>query len=116
MATWPATLPDPLVNGYSEKYPADQRLRTKMDKGPAKVRRRFSAGVRPFTVKYKLTAAQATTLETFVETTLSGGTLSFDWTQPRTSASVSARIVTGPDYEGDENDHYIATLTLEVLP
>ncbi len=45
MATWPATLPAPALSSLRET-PPDNLIRTQMDKGPAKVRRRTTANVR----------------------------------------------------------------------
>jgi hypothetical protein len=83
------------VDGYEEQL-ADTSLRTQMDAGPAKVRRRFTAGVTTFQVSLPMTTAQVATFETFFSTTIAGGALAFDWVHPRTRAAVSMRIVTPP--------------------
>lgn len=116
---WPLTLPQrPLSSGYSEK-PGSNILRTPMDAGPAKMRRR---GTRPDTITctYLLTAAQIATLETFCETTIQG-TARFGWPHPRTTSAVEARLV--PDGEGSlyslapvSRDSWLMTANFEVLP
>ncbi|MBU1567721.1 MAG: hypothetical protein KJ630_19115 [Proteobacteria bacterium] len=116
MATWPATLPQvPLVNGYSEK-PANNSIRSKMDVGPAKSRRRISAGVREHKASYLLTSAQLTTFETFYETTLLSGSEKFTWIHPRTKVSGEWRIKALPEWSPLGNGWYGLTLELELLP
>ena len=79
MAAWP-TLPAPLINTFKESTP-DNLLRSSTDKGPAKIRRRSTAGVRPISFTLHLTPAQVNTLEIFYVTTLVSGAQEFDYTQ-----------------------------------
>ena len=74
MSDWPAApFPQvPLVEGYDEAAPSTT-VRTKMDAGPPKVRRRYTAGVRNFGIMLDLTLAQVETLDAFYVTTLHGG-------------------------------------------
>lgn len=57
MATWPANLPAPLRRGY-EINPDDPILRTQMDAGPDRVRRRFTAIPSRIPVRWSFTRAQ----------------------------------------------------------
>lgn len=57
MAAWPATLPAPLLSGYSLQL-ADNVARTDMDSGPGRARRRSAARNDRVTVAWVLTAAQ----------------------------------------------------------
>lgn len=76
---WPATLPDaPILSGYSEKD-QDQQLRTAMDIGPPKVRRRFTAYTTECTINLKLTTALKDTLMNFYNVTTQAGSLPFNW-------------------------------------
>ncbi|NNG04360.1 MAG: hypothetical protein HKM95_09700 [Inquilinus sp.] len=116
MPVWPAALPqDVLIAGYSEEVP-ETTIRTQMDAGPAKVRRRFSAGVRKFAVTVALTRAQVQILDDFYLTDLQGGALRFDWTHPRTLAAVQFRFLTAPRYASQSQIDWLAQLQLEVLP
>jgi len=114
---WPSTLPqDFLVDGYSEGI-ADVRLRSQMDVGPAKVRRRSSAGVRPLSGNMNLTGEQLSALETFINVTTQGGTLAFTFPDPRSDGDLLCRFsenmptwtIVGPNI-------YSVSLQLEVLP
>ena len=112
---WPVTLPQLPDIGLQETAP-DLVLRTEMDAGPAKVRRRFTAGVREFrTTVSPLTAAQVQTLDDFFVNDLTG-VLPFDWQIPRSGATVEMRFVEPPRYDAIDPTFYRASLSLEVLP
>lgn len=86
---WPNTLPQYVErSGYAEK-PGDNTIETPVDAGPAKVRRRFTADVRRFTVALKMSAAQCDTFEAFWRDDLLQGALPFDWVHPRTRAATT---------------------------
>ena len=73
MAAWPSDLPQkPLVQGFSET-PPNLLTRSPMDIGPAKVRRRSTAGVTVLQCVFRLTTTQRASLLTFWQTTLAGG-------------------------------------------
>lgn len=114
MPTFP-TLPNPRASTYSEETP-DVLIRTQMDAGVAKVRPRFSSGVTMIKYHLFLSAAQVTTLDTFYRTTVSNGSLTFDYTHPRTAASVTARFVKPPNYVVNDHGYYSADIEIEVLP
>ena len=115
-ATWPSDLPDvPLVRGYEES-PPDLALRTEMDTGPDKTRRRTTAGPREFAVQFRLTPAQLTTLDTFFVDTLKSGTLRFDFTHPRTGNTFEFRFVGPPSYRALDSARYRVQATLELMP
>ncbi|EWY36780.1 hypothetical protein N825_25435 [Skermanella stibiiresistens SB22] len=83
VATWPAYLPAfPLREGYGEQLGRNV-IRSAMDSGPAKLRRRGSAAPDPVALVLLLTTEQVTTFETFFRATLKDGTERFAWTDPR---------------------------------
>ena len=115
---WPVSLPPMPLTQYAETDGA-LIMRSPMDAGPAKLRRR---GARPATlsVAYILTSAQVETLRTFVLTTLKG-TARFDFVHPRTRSTVEVRIVPGQDGELFSvgyvaKGHWSVGLSLEVMP
>lgn len=117
--TWPATLPTaPLARGYQEILP-DNTLRSDMDKGPAKVRQR---GQRPrmFDVEMTLDVTQISALDTFLTTTTAEGTLRFEWTHPRTDATIECRFVPSSGgmivFDNPRGAYMDATFRLEVMP
>ena len=116
MPQWPATLP-PLneISGFNERQPKNT-LRTPMDAGPAKVRRRFTAGVRPLQGRMLMDADQIEILDSFYINDLASGSLKFDITHPRTGAAASARFVEEPDWTHLSGPYYTVALQLEILP
>lgn len=115
MTTWPATLPAPLLAGYQETL-ADNTLRSQMDKGPDKVRRHTTANVRPLSFSLVLTATQLSALIAFYNTTTLGGSLAFDFTDIRTSETLSCRFSTPPVFSPVGGGPYTVNISLEVLP
>lgn len=84
MATWPSTLPQrPLRDGYQEQLETVV-LRTSMDQGPAKQRKRFTAAVKPYDVSFLMTKTQLETFISFYEDDISYGSIVFDFPEPRT--------------------------------
>lgn len=116
MASWPATLPQlPLAADHAEA-PPDIVLRTQMEVGPAKLRRRTTAGASPLTAGFILNETQVATLRTFYESTLSGGALPFDWLHPRTGAAISCRFLEPPGQSAPSAGFYHVICRLEVMP
>jgi hypothetical protein len=86
-AQWPASLPQSyLLIGQTEQAP-NLMLRTQMDAGPAKTRKRFTAGVRMLRVRWLMTRAQKDTFDAFYRETLGGGALRFDYRRQDQDAS-----------------------------
>lgn len=115
---WPATLPQSPQKGYTETGGV-MVIRTPMDSGPAKQRRR-GAATKSMDLSFIMTDAQVVTLQDFVETTILG-TARFGFPHPRTKTTVEARIV--PQQEGVlYNLTYLApgywtvAAKLEILP
>lgn len=116
MPSWPAILPTaPLNDGFRETMPVTT-VRTDMEAGPTKVRRRTTAGVRKLTLAYLLTKAQVETLENFVAGDIAGGALSFTFSHPRTSTLVNCRFARLPEYATLNGGFFKTSFELEVLP
>lgn len=117
--TWPTSLPQtPLLNGYAESKNINT-IRTPMDNGPAKTRRR-SALPTPIQCAFNMTATQVATLEDFVKNTLFG-VRRFNFTHPRLRTSVEARIVPGSDGKYYDlsplgGGMWHVSLAMEILP
>lgn len=96
--TWPTTGSFPQVpqKGFTESIGVSV-IRSPMDAGPAKQRRR-SVGVNTMDLSFILTTAQTVTLENFIKNTLNG-VKRFSFPHPRTSATIEARIVPSGESE-----------------
>ena len=75
MANWPNTLPKPALSGYSVE-PQNAVLKTQMEAGPNRYRKRYTTV--PVDIKggLTLTAAQMAVFKTFYQTTINQGA---DW-------------------------------------
>jgi hypothetical protein len=120
MPTWPSTLPQNQFIGLTEQR-QDPRLRTQMDAGPAKMRRRYTATVRTFSVPIELNGTQRQAFDTFWITDTQEGSLSFSWTDPVTDSAVTFRFVSPPQWTlqaggATASRLWRAQLDLEILP
>jgi hypothetical protein len=117
MASWPGTLPDFVtVDGFQETMPSNV-IRTGMDVGPPKLRRRATSAPRLINCTQIMTGSQITDLETFYITTLVGGTQQFTWKNPRTAGAVTTmRFVDPPSYSSaGGGSYYQVNYKLEIL-
>lgn len=96
MVDWPSELPQyPLADGWRETGP-DNVVRTPMDVGPAKVRRRSTSAPWTATAAFRLTAAQLATFRAFLAVDLADRSLSYDWAHPVSGADATWRITEPP--------------------
>lgn len=118
--TWPGTLPQRVEKGYTESRGV-LIIKTSMDAGPAKMRRR---GQKPdmLNVSFLMTTTQITDLETFVNDVLKG-VARFGFPHPRLTPTtyVETRLVpqdSGTLYSVDyvAPGYYKVAMQLEILP
>lgn len=117
MPVWPAELPQKVLqDGYSEILP-DPSIRTSMEQGPPKVRRRSTGVVRKFGVALPLmTGEQTDIFENFFENECSFGSIAFDWVHPRKGTAASCRIIGGSVSIAPMGANFRVSFELEVLP
>lgn len=120
-AAWPASLPQsPFLPVTDQRQTAV--VRTSMDAGPPKMRRRFTAAVRQITLGMFLTGAERAVFDAFFATTLEEGALPFTWTDPVDDSSVDLRFVEPPAFTLVRPDSaasgrlWSASFKLEILP
>lgn len=76
--SWPGTLPqNTLYESWGVESLYDEPIKTEMEDGPPKMRRRSLTNWSKVSVAYKMTAAQLQTFKTFVQTTLGHGSSMF---------------------------------------
>jgi hypothetical protein len=114
---WPATLPQvPLSATYEEQGP-ECAIRTPMEFGPAKIRRRYSIGISEITAEIICTHEQVQTLDTFYWETHRAGEIPFEWIHYLTGNTERFRLREPPRYEAVENQElWRVRLSLEMLP
>lgn len=115
MPTWPALLPAPALNTLTES-PPNNVIRSNMDKGVAKTRRRTTASTRPISFSMVLTPAEITILDSFYADDTFSGSEEFTFTHPRTLATHTARFLEPPSWNEREGVCYGAGVQLELLP
>ena len=90
---WPSTLPQvALLDGYGETFP-DTIYRSPMEFGPAKSRRRTSAGIRHISWPIILTSAELDILYDFYNDTLLGGNIPFEHYHPRNNEGLERNLL-----------------------
>jgi hypothetical protein len=115
--TWPATLPQEPSETSFKETPPDLIVRSEMDAGPDKVRKRYTAGVRLFEVEYLFLPDQMTAWESFYENEISDGVLPFTYPHPRKwGTTISVRLRDVPQYKHEGAGVFRLTLNLEQLP
>ena len=117
MPSWPTSLPQQLSQrGYRESL-ADNVIRTSVDVGPEKRRKRFTAAVRPLSGSMTMTSAQLDTMMTFYNDSIASGALAFDFKAPRDQANtVSVVFRQPPSWTNRGGDSYAVTLEMEIQP
>jgi hypothetical protein len=114
--TWPTTLPQCLeVAGYSSAEP-DLLLRTPMEAGPAKQRRRSTWDARPVSGRITVTKAQLAAFQAFFKSSTFSGGIRFTWVDPETGDPAEMRFVSSPTWTAHGADKFLVALDLEILP
>ena len=96
--TWPSTLRGFFLKDGFQEVPPKNVIRTQMDVGPAKVRRRTTSNVRTYNCKIFLTMTLVATFDTFFVTTTRSGSLTILLKHPRTKVDGTFRFVGEPQY------------------
>ena len=117
MAAWPGTLPAlPDQDTYIEKVP-NLLIRSSMDIGPAKIRKRMTANTREHTVTLQLDATQLAAFDTFFITDCSAGAIPFTWVRARDGAAKTFRFGEQlPEYRNIGSTIWSVSFTMEELP
>ena len=120
MPDWPSSLPQKfLARGYAEQAP-NNVLRTSMDQGPDKRRRRASDAPWVFTGLMRLTGTQLEAWHTFYYDTIKE-TGDFTFPHPRSGSPITVSVANNaesapPVRAINGNDRYELSLALEWSP
>ena len=93
---WPGSIPQNVNLGGFGLEVGETLIRTEMETGPTKVRRRFTDSVDAVACSMWLTLAQYTTFRNFYDVTLNGGAERFEFTDPITEVLTEYRFKTPP--------------------
>ncbi len=117
VAVWPADLPQsPLVGGFQETLP-QLGIRTTMDLGPAKTRRRYTAGVTRWAIAFRFSETNRRSFLVFWKDTLEGGTQPFILPHPLTAEQLTCRIIGEPTFTPlSRGMFWNADMNIEILP
>jgi hypothetical protein len=122
--TWPAGLTrTPRVSSLSEEAP-DVLVRSEVDVGPPKLRRRFTGDRRKFTVELDLMRSEVAIFDAWFlnnSTGAGGGSRSFAWKHPRLGTAADFRFLSVPTYRpraprGDGTEWWLVAFDVEMLP
>jgi hypothetical protein len=95
------------------------RIRTKMDTGPAKLRKRATAVPKEFDIELRVNKAQLGTWDDWWENTSAAdyGTEEITWLHPRKDTEAVFRFVTEPVYTALSGDKlWTITFRMEIMP
>ena len=115
---WPAQLPQELSqSGYQEGL-ASNIIRSQVDSGPEKRRKRFTAATRPLQGQMQMTRAQLNTLETFFNETVNYGANAFDFPKPgfEDGSTYCVAFRAPPNWINVGGDVYRVSLDFEIQP
>lgn len=116
MATWPASVPFLNSVPTTVSGPHQSVLRSAMDVGPAKARRRMTTGVYTITGRTRpMTEAQRDTFLAFHDSTLAGGVLPFQATDP-VGGGVKTFRITGPYALERNGGGFVLQMSVEIVP
>lgn len=113
MVAWPSQF-CPLIDTFQES-PPQNTIRSEMDVGPAKVRRRTTANIRPIAFRMYLLPDDVAVMDDFFLNQTYSGSEVFDFIHPRTKESVQARFTEPPQYS-NRSRGYDVSVSLEILP
>lgn len=116
MATWPVSLQSRSNQSGFSYVVGETTLRSDMDIGPAKVRRRTTRPVDTMRYSINVTQAEYQTLYDFYDITTNGGVETFDMQNPITGNSMVCRFKGPPEFTPISGTTFLARFDLEVMP
>ncbi len=113
---WPSTLQQCLSADNFGIAKGATTIRSDMDIGPQKVRRRFTKGVDTYSASIYLTNAQYLIFENYYDVTLNGGATPLIFPHPITQVPTIFRFKDEPQYRPIGGLNWTVSFTWEKLP
>ena len=113
---WPSNLPSCFILGTQSESFGDGRLRSEVDMGPSKVRRRSTAMPGSLSGVLRMTGDHLSTLRAFVQNALIGGTLPFNFPSPNDGSTLLVRFASLPSWSRTTGRIFEVSIDLEVMP
>lgn len=114
--TWPISLQSKLNEDSFGLNPGDTTIRSDMDVGPAKVRRRMTKATDTLTCSIDVTTGEYSTFMLFYDTTLNGGVNRFDFDHPITGVPTEFRFAGPPQIRSIGGGNFRVSMAWEILP
>jgi hypothetical protein len=113
---WPVGLPQKMNQESYSRALGSNVLRSPMEVGPAKARKRSSCVIEPMAGQIFIEKVQLPILKTFWKTTLKDGALRFNWvSQDDLVIPIEVRFTKPPSW-APAGKGYLVDLELEILP
>ena len=112
---WPATLQQSVNQANFQIVKQNTNIRTNVETGPIKSRRRFTNPQIQMTCQIWVPESEFATFETFYDTTLKNGSLTFDFDHPITGTTTEWRFVSPPVFTALGGLNYILDMAWESI-
>ena len=113
MSSWPTTLPPPSAYGYALN-PVDQTVRTEMEGGAARARRRTTARNDRLNVAFELTDAQLAIFRAWFEDAATGAAGGAGWFSTTLALGTGGKVATTARFIGAYKVAYVPVMNWTV--
>ena len=114
--TFPVALQDKLNEaGFSQSL-GETAIRSSMEIGLDKVRRRYTKRIDTFSCTINLTLSEYSTFNTFFDTTLAGGTKTFNYEHPLSQTTAEFRFTKPPRIAPLGGTYFRVSMEWEEIP
>lgn len=113
--SWPSGLQQKINQDNFGLKKGPTTIKSDVDIGPSKVRRRFTKSVDILTASIWINSSEYTTFENFYNIDANGGATPFYFTHPITNLQITVRFMDEPSYRRVGATTFSVSFTLEIL-
>jgi hypothetical protein len=113
---WPLGLPQKVEGDQYTESLGSSVIRTEMDIGLAKVRRRYTKNIENFDMIFLIDSDQYLIFKTFFDVTVNGGATTFTFPHPVTTVPTEVRLLGEPAISHIGAGVFRLSLKVEVIP